>query len=234
MEQRIPTQPLAEERTELAKQILASPAEIQYQILGQKDDFTLLNICLANTQLLSYCQDVALKLAKGWTAKEFIIFRLKLLLKCQSKLGYGQAYIRQECQPLKQQLYQELLTNQEFTDNYNKIVEYSSIGFHPRSNPVKDDTIHILINIINLNFRDDFNHPIDLSYLVNLRIVKFGNSFNQSFILPDNTRKLTMGPNFMLPLTNLPASLLVLQLKKSYPLLNQLQLPPKAKLELMN
>ena len=81
MEQRIPTQPLAKERTELINRIRTLPLDMRYSVMGQIADSSLLNVCLVNAEVLSYCKNPLLKIAKNWNTREFIIFRLKLLLK---------------------------------------------------------------------------------------------------------------------------------------------------------
>ena len=171
---------------------------------------------------------------KKWTDEEFNIFRLKILTNCQIKIEkviYDyKMYIPKDCQLLKEQLEKDLLEDEKFVTNYNKVVTNSSLDFG-RHIPVKNDMIHILINIIKVAFNNNFMESIDLSYLVNLRMVKFGFNYNRNdYVLPPTVRLLIFGPGFKQPLINLPRDLQQITVSKTYPFVDHVGIPKKVKI----
>ena len=123
--QLIPTPPLAAERSEQVNYLLSLPPEVQLTILSKLNQSQLINICLTNSDILNTCWDYYLATLKQWTKEEFIIFKLKLLSHCQYS---------KECKVFKEHLNEDLINNQSFISEYNKVINNSKIKYYENLN----------------------------------------------------------------------------------------------------
>ncbi len=189
----VPTPSLLDARIALITQIHSLPEEVQLNILVQLETDQLLNVCLIDQLTLNLCWDSYIRVLKDWSNDEFIIFKLRLLSKCN---GEG-------CTKLKDELNDELLNDKEFILNYKLILKNSDIKYDDFLEPV-----NILLNTNKIKFYDKFNKQIDLIYFINLTDLTFGDDFNQSVDnLPNGIIHLTFGRDFDKPVDKLPNSI---------------------------
>ncbi len=203
----VPTPTLIKDRLNLINQLRLLPFETQFNILTHMEDKELLNVCLIDTEMLNLCWDPYIKTLKNWSNKEFIIFKLCLLSRCNYK----------ECKILKDELNNELINDGKFMFNYKLIVENRNIKYDNLTKP-----INILLNTNKIVFDDEFDIQIDLRYFINLTHLTFGDFYNQSVdkvvkisngssvyksILPNSITHLIFGYWFNKSVNHLPNSI---------------------------
>ena len=192
----IPTLPLATEQLILTGQLAFLPPELKFRLLEDIDDEQLINICLANQQMLEICWDPFLAFNRKWDSQRELLFKLKLVFNCQH---YS------ECQILMVELESLLRNNPFFINNYRTIITNSDLA-----SKVNEATpiIKVLFETPEITFNPTFNLSIDLKYFLGLRKVTFGNNFNQKVngLLP-NLIEIVFGNNFNQSVNNLPLTL---------------------------
>lgn len=205
---RVPTKKLFDERSNTISQILELPSELKYTILNKLDNDQLINICLHNTEMLKLCWDPFMKNSRNWTNDEFIIFRLKIINQC----------IFDDCIQLKNNLTEELLSNEEFTNNYNNVinavyelnVEYPTESYTINLRFLKlNRMVAILSHSSSIIFKGNIKSSANLKYFVSLKNISFSTPYGKIPILPDNIESIEFKyySTFNKQVDNLPKNL---------------------------